>query len=91
MLQLSANAVVTYQSITAGNYGSTNGLINAQGLLYSPLGGAAAAVAWCVKDPAASLGSGYCCAIQYHQRQPTRSVEHSHQHSHHTCSWHLLH
>jgi hypothetical protein len=56
MLQLTANAVVTYHTISAGNYGSSNGLINAQGFLYSPLGSAAAAVAWCVRDSAASLG-----------------------------------
>jgi hypothetical protein len=51
MLQLSANDVVTYQSFNTGNYGSTDGLINAQGFLYSPLGGAAAAVAWGVGNP----------------------------------------
>jgi hypothetical protein len=56
MLQLSANAVVTYQSFNGGNYGSTDGLINAQGFLYSPLDGAAAAVAWSVKGPAATEG-----------------------------------
>jgi hypothetical protein len=53
MLKLPANAVVTYQSGASGNnYGSTDGLINAQGFLYSPLGGAAAAVAWGVRNPA---------------------------------------
>jgi hypothetical protein len=56
MLNLSANAVVTYQSYEAGNYGSTDGLINAQGFLYSPLGGAAAAVAWGVNAPAFTVG-----------------------------------
>jgi hypothetical protein len=56
MLQLSANAVVTYQSYNAGDYGSTDGLINAQGFLYSPLGGAAAAVAWGVVCPRLSVG-----------------------------------
>jgi hypothetical protein len=55
-LQLSANAVVTYKSNAAGNYGSTDGLVNAQGFLYSPLGGAAAAVAWGVAYPTATLG-----------------------------------
>jgi hypothetical protein len=54
MLKLSANAVVTFKSNAAGNYGSTDGLINAQGFLYSPLGGAAAAVAWGVRNPTAS-------------------------------------
>jgi hypothetical protein len=58
MLKLSANAVVTYQSNAAGLYGSTDGLINAQGFLYSPLGGAAAAVAWGVRNPTALSGSG---------------------------------
>ena len=56
MLQLSANDIVTYQTVDAGNYGSTDGLINAQGFLYSPLGGAAAAVAWGVNAPAATVG-----------------------------------
>jgi hypothetical protein len=53
---LSANAVVTYQSYAAGLYGLTDGLINAQGFLYSPLGGAAAAVAWGVTNPTTYLG-----------------------------------
>jgi hypothetical protein len=49
MLQLSANDVVTFKSFQySGNYGSTDGLVNAQGFYYSPLGGAAAAVAWAV-------------------------------------------
>jgi hypothetical protein len=56
MLKLTATAAVTFKSNAAGNYGSTDGLINAQGFLYSPLGGAAAAVAWGVRYPAASLG-----------------------------------
>jgi hypothetical protein len=51
MVQFKSNATVTFKTnLGAGNYGSTDGLINAQGFLYSPLGGAAAAVAWCVKN-----------------------------------------
>jgi hypothetical protein len=56
MVKLTANATVTFKSNAAGNYGSTDGLINAQGFLYSPLGGAAAAVAWGVTVSTAYLG-----------------------------------
>jgi hypothetical protein len=56
MLQLSANAVVTFKTGAGGNCGSTDGLINAQGFLYSPIGGAAAAVAWGLRSPAAFVG-----------------------------------
>jgi hypothetical protein len=47
MLQLSANDVVNFKSYNTLT-SSTDGLINAQGFYYSPLGGAAAAVAWAV-------------------------------------------
>jgi hypothetical protein len=56
MVKLTANSVVTFWSNAEGNYGSTDGLINAQGFLYSPLGGAAAAVAWGLGSPTAYLG-----------------------------------
>jgi hypothetical protein len=55
MLQLPANTVVICVSNGAGNYGSTDGLISAQGFLYSPLGGAAAAVAWGVMGPSSPV------------------------------------
>jgi hypothetical protein len=47
MLQLSANDVVNFKSYNTLT-SSTDGLVNAQGFYYSPLGGAAAAVAWAV-------------------------------------------
>jgi hypothetical protein len=45
-------------------YSSADGLVNAQGMLYSPLGGAAAAVAWSValtKNPRDST----LCELKY--------------------------
>jgi hypothetical protein len=53
MLQLSANDVVNFMSYNILT-SSTDGLNNAQGFYYSPLGGAATAVAWAVTT---TLGS----------------------------------
>jgi hypothetical protein len=59
MVQLKSNANVTFKTdLGAGNYGSTDGLINAQGFLYSPLGSAAAAIAWGVNNPGFYSGPG---------------------------------
>lgn len=80
MLKLSANTVVTCNSNTAdNNYGSTNGLSIAQRLILQ-----SARWRWCYcclgcDKSKHYFGSSYCCAIQYHQRQPTRSVEHHNQ------------
>jgi hypothetical protein len=47
MWALTANDVITFTPSSSA-YSSADGLVNAQGMLYSPLGGAAAAVAWSV-------------------------------------------
>jgi hypothetical protein len=46
MLNLSAKAVITFKSNELGCYSGADGLVNVQGFFYSPLGSAAAAVAW---------------------------------------------
>jgi hypothetical protein len=65
LLKLTANDVVTYGTIGAGNYGSTDGLVNAQGFLYSPLGGAAAAVAWGVTNLSSSPVRGPVSVVPF--------------------------
>jgi hypothetical protein len=45
MWALTANDVITFTP-SSSVYSSADGLVNAQGMLYSPLGGAAVAVAW---------------------------------------------
>jgi hypothetical protein len=48
MLSLSINDVVSFQS-SGTLYSTTDGLINAQGFYYSPVGGNATAVAWSIE------------------------------------------
>jgi hypothetical protein len=66
MLQLAANDVVNFKSYFTLT-SSTDGLVNAQGFYYSPLGGAAAAVAWAVsfKTPSGITITGPVPVVSY--------------------------
>lgn len=73
---LSADDVITFTTASSV-YSSTDGLVNVQGFVYSPLGGATAAVAWGLALTR-KLGYSAMCLDGYGWRGPFSVVPYNH-------------